>query len=517
MKKIIKYATYIVGLGFVSSLASCSDDILAEITTLETSRLFSPTDIEARVVNRVDVRLTWKAVSKAKSYEIEFFEGENPDFSGTPVHKLSDVTYEQNPYTFTGLVGETTYTVRIRAVGDDIADSKWTTASFTTDPEQIFQPVDLAEVEAYSVTLRWTPGETADQIVLEPGNIQYTVTSSDITTGVALITGLTPETEYTARLVRNGKTRGTATFKTILDLGGAIAVEPEDDLTTLIANASNGDVFALMPGEYNVQDLNVNASISIKAAKPTEKPTLIGSVFRIGGGAALTLENLVLDGTGANNDNQTIIYEAGTYGDLKIDHCLISNYVKGAMYVNNATLIESVTITNTIYHDIECSGGDFIDFRNGMTKHFNFINNTVYNSAFARDLFRMDAGGSGNFPAEQSLINISNNTFNNVSNGNSRRFLYIRLASHQITFNKNIIANTQGYYSNQPTTTITAMSNNNYFNAPNFTASTQSNAKNDTGTYTTFDPGFANSGDGNFTISHEELIFQGIGDQRWRN
>src|SRR5690606_7870652 len=110
--------------------------------------------------------------------------------------------------------------------------------------------------------------------------------------------------------------------------------------------------------------------------------------------------------------------------------------------------------------------------------------NTVYNSVLARDLFRMDGGGSTNFPGITSAITIRTNTFNNVSIGASNMFLYIRLASHTIDFSKNIVANSGGLHTNQPLTTITTMSNNNYFAAPNFTASTATNSKNDAGTFT---------------------------------
>jgi len=127
----------------------------------------------------------------------------------------------------------------------------------------------------------------------------------------------------------------------------------------------------------------------------------------------------------------------------------------------------------------------------------------------------MDAGGSTNFPGITSVIHISNNTFNKVCDGTSRRILYIRLASNQITFTKNILANTLGYYSNQTATNIVAMANNNYWNAPNFTASTTSNAKNDTGVYTTLDPGFINAAEGNFKVSNAVLIENLIGDPRW--
>jgi hypothetical protein len=174
-----------------------------------------------------------------------------------------------------------------------------------------------------------------------------------------------------------------------------------------------------------------------------------------------------------------------------------------------------VLFKGNIIHDIECNGGDFIDFRKGLTPSFTFMNNTVYNSALSRDLFRMDSGGSDNFPGVKSVIAISNNTFNKVCDNTGKRILYIRLGDNEITFTKNIIANTQGYYTNQSSTTIKTMSDNNYFNAPNFTASTNSGAQNDTGTYTTLDPGFANPDNGDFTISNDELKFQQIGDPRW--
>src|SRR5690606_15479437 len=131
------------------------------------------------------------------------------------------------------------------------------------------------------------------------------------------------------------------------------------------------------------------------------------------------------------------------------------------------------------------------------------------------DFFRMDAGGSTNFPDVVSQIVIRNNTFNQVCNGNNRRILYIRLASHSISFTKNVLANTEGYYTNQGATTITVLSQNNYFNAPNFMGSTQSNAQNDTGDFTTHDPGFADAANGDFTVSNEELKLRSIGDPRW--
>lgn len=502
----------------VLSFSGCKDDLLEEIKTINLDRVLSPTELNARIVNKTNVRLEWKAVTNADSYVVEVFD--NPEFSGSPIKAISDIAFSQLPYTITGLAGETEYSVRVKAVGVDIDDSKWVTASITTDAEQIFQPVNLETLAATSAVLNWPAGEAATSIILTPGNISHTVTSAEVAAGQATISGLTGETAYTAKLMNGAKVRGTITFTTTIDLGGAIAVSPEDDLAALLTNAEGGEVFALLPGTYDIlTEVTISKSLSIKGAKPTDKPIVNGLVLKVKGNAGLSLKDLVLNGPNSANTNQMIIYDEDSttpYAALSVQDSEIKNYGKGIMYVNKKALIESVTFSGNTIHSIEGNGGDFIDFRTGLAKSLLFENNTVYNSVLARDLFRMDGGGSTNFPGITSAITIRTNTFNNVSIGASNRFLYIRLASHTINFSKNIIANSGGYYSNQPLTTITTMANNNYFAAPNFTTSTTSNAKNDAGPFTTLDPGFANAATGNFTVTNEDLKLNGIGAPKWR-
>ncbi|NDV81248.1 DUF4957 domain-containing protein [Bacteroides sp. 51] len=513
MNNFFKKITYILAVSAVMGFAtSCSDDIADEITSIDVDRLFSPTNVELRVVNRTSIRVNWKEVKDAQTYNVEVFETAAGE--GTITESAIGLTTLDLPYIFTGLDGEVNYTIRVKALSETKNESKWTKVSIKTDAEQIFYALDeVNDLEATQVTLRWPAGETATSIVLTPGDITYNVTAADIAAGAATITGLTGETAYTATLFNGSKTRGTISFATPIDIGGAILVEATDDLAAMIAAAEEGDVFAIMPGTYEVATLTVSKSVALKAVRPAEKPVLKGTIIRLTAG--LELESLILDGTDSSGD-QTIVYNAdGTYGALIINNCEIKNYTKGALYGNTKCNIASITITNNIYSNIECNGGDLFDFRNSIAASFTFTNNTVYSSAAARDGFRMDAGGSTAFPSVKSIINISNNTFNAVCNGNNRRILYIRLANHEITFNKNILSNTAGYYSNQAATTIVEMSNNNYFNAPNFTGSTQSGAKNDTGTYTTLDPGYADATKGNFTLSNEELIYNKIGDQRW--
>lgn len=519
MNKLLRKFTYLVGITAALMAAGCSDDIDPEITTLETSRLFSPVDLTALVVNRTAVRLEWQEVNNADSYTIEFFENGEENYSGTAVKIITGITFEELPYTVPGFFGETDYSVRVKAVGEGISDSKWIGTTFTTDPEQIFYDIILEEIKPFSVTLRWPAGEVATTIMLTPGDIVHTVTADEIAAGVAEITGLTSETEYTAKLMNGTRTRGTLVFKTAIDIGDAILVEPGDDLKALVEAANSGDTFALMPGEYNIAgDINISTSVGIVGVRPYDKPVIYGAILRINGGAGIRLKDVVMDGT-TSDGNQTIVYNedlpAGVYGPAVIENCVVRNYTKGVFYVSKIALIESVTITGTTYYNIECSGGDFIDFRQGLTRNFVFTNNTAYDSALSRDFFRMDAGGSTNFPGETSVITVTNNTFNNVATG-TKRIFYVRLASHAITCNKNIFANTEAYYTNQSATTIVEMLDNNYHNAPNFISSTITGAQHDPGvSYYTYDPGFVDPANGDFTVTSEDVNIYQIGDPRW--
>lgn len=511
MNKFIKRFTYILSLSVALIATGCSDDIDPEIKSLDTDRVFSPTGVTAKIVNQTGVRLTWNANEKAENYQIEILQGD------ATVKTVNDIKNTDIPYTITGLEGETEYSAQIKAITAGVADSKYSTVKFKTEAEQIFKSIATDELKATEVTLRWTARESANEIVITPGDMKHTVTAEEIAAGAATITGLVGETTYTAKLMKGTKTRGTLTFTTLIDLGNAIKVEPTDDLAALIADAANGDVFALMPGTYEIAAISVTKSIGIKGARPNDRPILSGTIIRISEGAGLDLKDLVLDGLNPSGGDQAIIYDAdGTYGSFTMDACIIKNYTKGAMYANNKSLIESMTITNCVYSNIECNGGDFIDFRNGIAKTFTYKYNTAYNSAAARDFFRMDDNGSTNFPGIKSVVTIENNTFYNVTNNSGKRILYIRLkGNNEIHFNKNILAATAGYYSNQTSTKIVEMIDNNYFNAPNFTASTVDKAINDKGNFTTLDPGFKDAANGDFTVSNETLKDNNIGDPRW--
>lgn len=509
---IIWFSAMMVGLG----LSSCKENLLQEITELNLDQTLSPTELTAQIVNRTNVRLNWRRVSNAQSYNVEVFD--NAEFSGTAAATADDVTMDQLPYTISGLEGETIYYVRVQAIGEETRDSKWINATFTTDAEQILNEVDAETLTAESATLTWPAGEFATEIILAPGDIRHAVTSAEIAAGSATITGLSSDVTYTASLKNGEKTRGIVSFTTLLG-EGVIKVTAEDDILEVIAAAEDGAILAIEPGTYIINNnIAIDKTITLQGYRPSDKPIIQGAILRISKNAGLTLKDLILDATGGASD-QAVVYDEdldNPYGDFLMQDCEVRNYVKGIFYVNKKARIPSVTFTNNLIHDIECDGGDFIDFRKGIADIFDFLDNTVYNSAAARDLFRMDAGGSDNFGSVESKITISSNTFYKAVSNNGKRYLYIRLANHSISMTKNLIVESEGYYTNQGVTTITELSANNYFNAPNFTASSVSNAQNDTGNYTSLNPEFADPENGDFTVNNLDLKLNGVGAARWR-
>lgn len=516
--KTINKLLYFVMLFATVAFAGCSADFTEYLET-QYARLFSPIGLVAKVQNKVEVKLTWTTSEKAESYTIEVYENDSLTFAGSPTITISDIASSQVPYIIKGLKGETKYSARVKAVGESTDDSKWSTVYFKTEAENIFLAFAEGDIQANSVTLRWPAGQVATGITVNPGNITHSLTADEIAAGVVTITGLTGETQYTAKLMNGTATRGTSTFTTLIDLGGAVAVHPTDDLAALLAAAKAGDAFALFPGTYGTSTkFIVPVNVEIKAVYPTKKPVLNGN-FSLESGASLLLKDLVIDGTGVTDGNQTIVYATAgtTYGNLNIDGCEIRNYVKGLFYVNVASAIESIKINNSVIYNIECNGGDFMDSRVGVVKSLVFTNNTVYNSVAARDFLRMD-DASATFPGITSQILIDHNTLYGIGNTEGKRILYVRFVNNSTVFTNNIVAETKAMFSNQSKTSVPTFSNNNYYNAPNLTsvAPTITTATFYDDSATALNPGFASPSTGNFKLSNETLIDKGIGDPRWK-
>lgn len=524
MKNLLNYK-YMLGLSILTLTTACEDQS-TEITSIDYDRLFAPIKLEARVKDRTNVELSWNLTKGATSYNIELFANDSLTFAGSPALTFNGINEEEIPYTISGLEGETKYSARIQSVNDNESkNSNWSGVYFKTDAEQILSSVTEEDLTHNSVVLHWTPGQEATEIVITPADVEpHQVTAEEISAGMATITGLKAETEYTARLMKGNRTRGTQKFKTLIDLGGAILVSSESDFVAMIEAANDGDAFAFQPGTYTVAgeegkagSLTINKNIQIKAVRPSDRPIINGCI-KLEDGASLYMTQVVLDGTNTDGSQAFDFKTATEYGSFVLEDCEIKNYTKGFYYVNVAANISEITINNCLIHDIECDGGDMFDSRKGYIAKLNITNSTIWNSCKSRDFIRYD-DASGSFAGAAPVITVDHCTIDGVSNDSSRRLLYVRFKNNSISITNNIVSNMPNCgrgYSDQANTAVPTFQNNNYFNTINLTSKVgESTAKFFDEKGTTLDPQYKDAANGDFTLGNEDLIYNKAGDPRW--
>ena len=518
MRKIY-FKSIVLGLATVA-LASCSD-VADEITSIVYNRNFSPTSVEAKVRNRTNIELSWNLGDGVTNYNVEVYANDSLTFAGSPVKSFS-VSPDEVPVLIKGLEGETQYSFRVQATdGNSSRDSKWSSAYAKTEAEQIFKNVAEEDIKGSSVTLRWTAGEKAATIVLTPGDIVYNVTDDDIAAGAATITGLTPETEYKALLKSaTGKTRGTITFKTGIDLAETdILVKAGADIAAAIKDAPEGYRLVVEPGEYGIAtdeaafggSITISKQLTIKGLRQNEHPVIKGR-FKVE--APFAVDQVTLDGTGTDGGQCFDFTAEGEVESLTVTNSEVKNYTKGFFYINKAVLVNTITIDGNIISNIECDGGDLFDCRKGGYNKFDLKNNTIYNSAKGRDFVRMD-DASGSISATP-VITIDHNTIVGACNDAGKRILYVRFKGNSINFTNNIVASSAGNFSNQKNTAEPTFSNNIYFEADGFvTAGANANALFVDAAGTILDPQFKDAANGDFTIGNDNVKDKKAGDPRW--
>lgn len=511
-KQILK--GFIVAILLTFTITSCVDDEVL-IEDLAISREFAPIGLSSIIRNQTTVELSWTKDDNIENYLVEFSTDE--DFNS--IVESSEVTPAQLPVQFL-LNGETLYYIRVKAISSrGLDDSKYAKTTALTLTEQIFLAIQPGDILATEATLRWVPNSVVTQITVSPGDIVKVLTPEEKVNGIATVTGLTGETEYTAQLLNNTIIRGVASFTTGIDIGTGILVTPSDDLFQMIADAASGDILVLEGGDYTAQTGNITLgkSLTIRGLQNFNKPVLKVNFSIVGGATDVSLIDLDLTGDTPGLLLDFLRFtEAGNFNSLTISGCNIHDYDRSLVAGNVAdAILNTLVVDNCVVTNVLTNGGDFIDFRNSDVLDVAVTNSTFNNCAPARDFFRIDAAGTSNNTGLTTNILLDSCTLYGICNTNDR-ILYVRFLSNAITVRKNLFAETTAYYSNQSTTDPnTNFVNNNYFNAPSFFDSVNSLFDN-TGNYTTLDPGFSNAASGNFTISNQSLIDNSIGDPRWR-
>ncbi|TDW47289.1 uncharacterized protein DUF5123 [Flavobacterium sp. 270] len=503
----------------VSSCESYNEELLSGIgNTTE----FSPIGLTAKVRNQTTVELNWSVkAQEAPGHFVVQFSADDPEFK--TIYKTVEVSPSQLPLSVQ-LEGETTYAIRIKAVSAaGLEDSKWSVTSATTLSEQLFLPSVNGDIEAKQVTLRWTPNASATQIVVNPGNITHTITPAEKTAGIAIVTGLTGETAYTANLMNGTKKRGLIAFTTAIDIGTGILVKATDDLMQKIADAASGAILVLEPGDYTADNqigaITLNKSITLRGLRSYDRPKLHVNFVLATGAANLSLIDLDLKGDkGAAGAAVSLIKyndNAVTYGALLISACNVHDYGVSLISANLTTAkIASAIIDNSIVTNVLTSGGEFIDVRGSQVGQLTLKNSTFNNCATARAFIRMDAGLTG--LKTNVLIDACTISNPNMLNTAAFSLLYTRFVTNEITVKNTLFANTPAPYTREAVTANPTFSNNNYFNSPNLNGNPIPLANNrpDT-TGAALNPQFTNAATGDFTLGNQTLKDNKVGDPRW--
>ncbi|MDR0891252.1 MAG: fibronectin type III domain-containing protein [Mediterranea sp.] len=513
----VKQYMCLLGLGMLALTTACSEQD-TEITSIEYARLFSPLDMEARVVNRTNISLNWKAVQGAVSYDVELYYGSD-DVEVAKPFKSENV--EVNSCLIENLLGSTAYLVRVRAVGEETPDSKWASVSVTTQAEQIFESIEEADVEANSVTLHWDgKGNPVTRIVIMPGNVTHELSASEISDQSATIAGLTGETSYTANIYYADTQRGTIGFETWIDATNATKVNDGDDLKTVLDNASDGaDIAFTSSATFELGSYSLKKSFRLFSVKPTEKATIIGKF--VGSGVvvpSVRFAGVILNGDGTLNNLVDINSANSGVETLEFKRSEIRNYTARLAYNNNATAAYgTILFDNCVIDNIE-AGGDAFDFRTGTLTSLTLSNSTISNGI--RSLLRCQI---------KAMVTVENCTFYalcTVDNKDNAGLFRMNVAEGALSVSKSIFYGIgseahisssnpgQGVWARASNLNATATySRNYYFNCPNLWAGKYSDDH--SAVATELDSKFVDAANGDFTVQDEDIKYYGVGDPRW--
>jgi hypothetical protein len=419
--------------------------------------------------------------------------------------------------------GETRYSARVKGVKEGLADSKWSAVTTVTGQENILSPMQDSDIAALTATVRWVANSDVTHLLITPGNVQRTITADEKTAGVATISGLTGDTQYTVELYRSTKKRGTVSFKTLIDLQGATAINPGDNLRTILDAAAEGASFVIMSGTFNLGNYTLTKSVKLRGYLSSNKPIIQGQ-FTCGSTVALfEVKNLIIRG---NADPSAVLPQffntvAGcNLASLSIVDSEISHYQNSLISCNASATYGTVSITGSYVHDIlPAGGGDGIDFRLGTITSF-AVENTTFANGF-RAFLRMQIACNTSFKNctfyKLSALDNSNNTglFRTGGAAGANNKLEVRnclFVATGVASPTNIQSGNWCRNAGNMVATPT-YANNNIFQCLNLLVGLNTTPASISATE--IDPGFVDAANGNFKVTNQTIKDNNIGDPRW--
>lgn len=178
--------------------------------TVQTPAFLALPELTATVLHNDALAISWKSISNATSYQLE------RKSAGEAFRKLGTFGATSTVVRDTNLLAGTTYTYRLKAIGDR-TESPTASVSATT-PSLLDTPtISLTAVYNNAIKVAWTvvPNATAYQVERKAPNQNYRAIGT-FKPGVVAVsdTNLTPGTVYTYRIVAIGDRTESPTVST---------------------------------------------------------------------------------------------------------------------------------------------------------------------------------------------------------------------------------------------------------------------------------------------------------------
>ncbi|RCW32509.1 DUF5123 domain-containing protein [Marinilabilia salmonicolor] len=512
---------FLFAAGLMITLPACDDD---DDEANKKVRLFRPVELTTNF-DGTTVELSWLPILGAQSYNMDLSK-DSLKFTDI-VESFTGIT--ELPVVIPDLEGGARYSVRIMAIAENPEyNSEYAELTFMTPTENILYQLEGDDVGANDVVISWDPEKAVTHIVISSaggGEMEYQISADEQALGEKLCDGLTGETNYTAEIFNGEIKRGSISFKTLIDIGDATLVGPDEDLIEII-NAAGEGTFVLEPGDYTVSSgvITATGSLTVKALNASDKPT-IHAAFYFEGGTSWILEDLNFSGytilEGAVNTEEKESYatrissDAVAADELILRGCTFSNYDRSLLRGTEGGSVNSLIIDNCIVDKVTIGNNEFLDLRSCAISNIAITNTTFSNSSSTRHFLRCDdiAGFEG------QVINIENCTFYNVATP-SNRVVYVRTIGNMVTVKNNVfseMADAQ-FRADDPAASYPVIDYNYYHNAVNLSGSELNGPNNITDD--TASP-FADAENGDFSIDFNSPIRNSgegnapMGDPRW--
>ncbi len=364
-----------------------------------------------------------------------------------------DRSITTSPDTIRGLLGETKYYLRMKAMSTQQTESRWVYfdngdggTSFETLAEQIFNTPAAADQGDTYMRMTWTPGAEVTRLTVATPDgaivqdIDLTQLPDAVANGEYMVEGLTQLTTYVFTIYNGDTRRGELTLTTMASMPDADFRYTLPSATTVLSQAIMDDIAAQALAQ-GADPTNYSVTIGIPAGmtldfhgtdEETGDPTNVNipdgmsvTFFGLAGGETPVLnmqKSLGIGGTHTYIRFQNVNFvdggcqyfinqsAAATIGELTFDGCRTTDFERSLVRLQGsaAKTIQELNVNNCICTNMSHGDGYSVFYwrnKEGVVNNLNITNTTF--DTFARNFIEV----TGN--DVPTAINISDCTFYN--------------------------------------------------------------------------------------------------------